>query len=348
MYDYIIVGQGLAGTLLAYTLWKKDYRVLVIDECKSSTSSLIAGGVYNPVTGRRLVKSWQVDELLPFMTQTYLEIEELLNVKILYPTKILRLFRDDSELEILWKKRDEYDTAKYLGLLQREAPIADLNEVKGYCEILGGGWIDTKILVEKFSDFFNKNEMLLTERFDHNVLETGGEYILYNNISAKKLIFCEGYECTNNPFFKYLPFNLVKGEMLIVQIPGLSEEYILNKGILLTPMGNSLFKAGGTYNWNDLTENLTEAGKNEITAKLDDILAIPYTIINHQAGIRPASVDRRPMLGSHPVFFEKIYIFNGLGTKGALLAPMMSEILARHMNESYFIDNEINIRRFKA
>ena len=76
--DYLIVGQGIAGSLLAYELEQAGRRVLVLNEEKENTSSNKAAGIYNPITGRKLVKTWLADELFPGLEGYYLGLEQTL------------------------------------------------------------------------------------------------------------------------------------------------------------------------------------------------------------------------------------------------------------------------------
>ena len=55
--DFMIAGQGLAGSLLAYSLLKYNATVKIVDPQLLVTSSIVAAGIMHPITGRRLVKS---------------------------------------------------------------------------------------------------------------------------------------------------------------------------------------------------------------------------------------------------------------------------------------------------
>jgi glycine/D-amino acid oxidase-like deaminating enzyme len=70
-----------------------------------------------------------------------------------------------------------------------------------------------------------------------------------------------------------------------------------------------------------------------------------YEIIDQQVGIRPTVLDRRPILGEHQ-HYKNIYLFNGLGTKGYLMAPTLSRELSECMLEGTPLDKEISIERF--
>src|SRR5215216_4051699 len=70
-FDYIIIGQGICGTFLSWNLLKAGKKILVIDESQQFSSSKVASGIINPVTGRRVVTTWMIDKLLPFAWNAY-------------------------------------------------------------------------------------------------------------------------------------------------------------------------------------------------------------------------------------------------------------------------------------
>jgi hypothetical protein len=94
MTDYILVGQGLAGSLLSHFLIKKGKTVAFVDNNHRGASSAVAAGIINPITGRNFVKSWRTDELQPLAFSTYDELSALLGVQIFYPINVAVLFRE--------------------------------------------------------------------------------------------------------------------------------------------------------------------------------------------------------------------------------------------------------------
>ncbi|NJK93646.1 MAG: FAD-dependent oxidoreductase [Bacteroidales bacterium] len=123
-----------------------------------------------------------------------------------------------------------------------------------------------------------------------------------------------------------MPFVPAKGEILTIHSKELKSDKILMKEIFVLPLGNHNFKVGSTYDWDKLDENPSEEGRKELVSKLDNLLDCSYTITGHCAGIRPAVKDRKPVMGLHPNY-KIIGIFNGLGTKGATLAPYFAHQL---------------------
>ncbi len=102
----------------------------------------------------------------------------------------------------------------------------------------------------------------------------------------------------------------------------------------------------GTYQFQDSTRTITQQGLEELTEKLEELISFPYTIINQSWGMRPSTLDRRPILGSHPDH-QSVVIFNGLGTKGVSLAPYFSHVLAEWLEKGRPINKEVDIQRYK-
>lgn len=341
--NYLIIGQGLAGTILAKELLALNQSFLIIDAIKESTSSKVAAGMYNPISGKRMVKSWNADELLRDTFETYASLEKMLDCKLLYQQHIYQLFGSVKEQNDLSSRMDKEDFSKHVNLF----PVKEknLNDAFGAFEINETGWVDTRLLIEKMSTYFIANSNLINEKFDYNLLAYKEGNWQYKNIIAKHIVFCEGYENIHNPFFKYLPFVLCKGEVFTIKCNDIAKDKIIKKGIYLVHLHDNLYKVGATYEWNDLSENTSEQGKAFLIDKLNDILNCEFQIINHEANIRPTTKDRKAIIGEH-YENKNMFILNGLGTKGVMHAPYLAKHLLAHITLGNEIDKEINIKRF--
>lgn len=346
--DYIIVGQGLAGTVLALTLMKAGRSVMVIDDLPESSASRVAAGLYNPVVFKRLVKSWMADELIPFMDKFYEETEKLLKTEFYNKKKIVKLFAEENEREF-WLKKTMEDVGKYLSKNRYDNFLEDIvNAPLGASEVIHAGNLNTEVFLNSCRQYFKTNDSLLTEKFDYVQLQISDDHVAYKEVHAYKIIFCEGYKVNENPYFDWLPFKLTKGEILTIRLSegnSIPEEKVINKGVFILPIGNNTYKVGSTYEWNDLNEKTTEKGRNELIDKLNKVLKVPYEIIEHSAGIRPTVNDRRPILGLHPQY-SVLTVFNGLGTKGVMLAPFFAQQLVDFLENGMSIHDEVNIKRF--
>jgi glycine oxidase len=335
-FDFLVVGQGLAGTLVTYHLIKEGKSVCVIDPAKPSSSS-VAGGLFNPVTGRRFVKSWMIDTLLPSAEKTYKGIEELTGEKLYFPMPILRYISGPEE-KAIYEKAIDPETNRYIKAFNSSAS----GDKFASCEITGGGVVNTSLLISAIREYLKQNDSFIEDTLNYDDLTITPSEISYKDITASEIIFCEGYQGQDNPYFNNMPFNPAKGEMLTVKIPGLNADKILISGGYLVPCGDDLYKVGSTYTWDDLTEKPTRSGLDELSKKVGNFTDLPFEIVSHEAGVRPASIKRRPFLGRHPEH-HNLSILNGLGTKGVVLAPYFAEMLCRHLLHDEPLIDEVGI-----
>jgi glycine oxidase len=345
--DYIIVGQGLAGTMLAIKLLDAGQKVLIIDNNTEGAASKIAAGVINPVTGRRIVKSWRIDDILPDAKKTYQSIENQHNIDIFKSYSIVRTFKNAAD-ENEWMLRSLWEEYKSYCATQADPSVFEM-KIKpfyGYGEIQQAAQIDVPFLI----DFF-QNKWLLDGVLVHDVLDFG-DLILndvsnkYKNFEAPKIIFCEGAKGAENPFFDWLPFNIDKGELLIVKIPNAGFNKIFKNNISIVPLKEKdCYWVGATNEWNSPNDLPSEEKKQLIINELQEILNIPFEVLNHKAAFRPTVKDRRPFIGFHPIF-PQLIIFNGFGTKGASLIPYWSNHLVEVLLGQKELDKEVNINRF--
>lgn len=347
--NYVIVGQGLAGTILSQMLLKHGRSIIIIDAEGFSNTSRVAAGLYNPVVFKRLVKSWLADELIPFMNEFYSESEKLLGTKFYFKKHIIKPFAEDQE-KVLWLKKTKEDVGRYLSKYIYDDFLNDIiYNPLGASEIIEAGNLDTTVFLNAFKGFFEKSNCLMKEKFEYDKLIISEDGVNYKNIYADKIIFCEGHKALDNPYFSWLPFKLTKGETLTIKLNEahiIPLDKVINKGIFILPLGNNIYKVGATYEWEDLTEFPTEKGKADLLDKLRKVLKVPFDIIDHQAGIRPTVNDRRPLIGLHPKH-RSLGIFNGLGTKGVMLAPFFARQFVSFLEDLSPLNKEVNIDRFK-
>ncbi len=346
--DYLIVGQGLAGTLLAHFLLAKNKSVVLIDEYRSSTSSRVAAGLFHPITGRRLVKSWMVETLYDFASEFYVKQEKMLHANFFFPKDLLEILSSAHEYNTWTERLDDPGINQYLS--QQADPTLYNGKLQDFFKMIalsGAGWMDIARYLEVSLQHFSRLKILLSGKFDFSKLEYQELGIQYGDLFAKNIIFCEGSDAVHNPLWNWIPFLPSKGEILTISAPELPEKYILLRGLFVIPLGNRRFRVGSTYSWEFTDELPSEAGKNEILTKLNDIISVPYDVIDHKSAIRPTVKDRRPLLGEHPDI-KNVFIFNGLGTKGVLLGPYFANEFAEYLVDNKPIREEVNILRFNS
>ncbi len=345
-YDFLIIGQGLAGSLLYRELAKKGKRVYFIDKFNPSSSSNVAAGIIHPITGRRIVKTWMADTLIPFAESTYKEIETQFNEQLFFRKNILELIHTAKEQNDWSMKSSSEEMKNYFSDEKTENLYSDvLADEPKKISIAQAGWLNVSRMVQLFRKQLEENNALLDEDFSHDQLSLNTDGIIYKNIHAEKIIFCEGYHASQNPFWKHLPFLPSKGELLTIYSEKLNLDHIITKTIFLLPLGNHLYKVGSTYSWDELNEVPTEKAKQELTDQLNKIIKVPFEVVDHKAAVRPTVKDRRPFIGLHPNH-PQVGIFNGLGTKGVLLAPYFANHFAEYLVSSAKLLEEVDVKRF--
>lgn len=342
--EFLIIGQGLAGTLLAFELFNVGITFRIVSSPIKSKASLVAAGMINPLVFKRLTKSWMVEDLLPVMHTTYQKLEELLGSQFYFEKGILKPL-SEQEMELWTERKKNPDFSKYIGGVLTESPVINLISSAGYGLVNCAGYFKLSSFLESAEMFFRKRDLIIDADFIPNEIQHN-QRLEFGNISTEKIVFCEGYHLTQNPLFQFVKLNPVKGEVLQIYAPKLSEEYILNKKVFVLPIGNHRFKVGSTYEWKDLSEKTTESGKLSILERLDNLISVDYKVENHWAGVRPTVVDRRPVLGVHPQH-KNTFIFNGLGTKGVMLAPYFAKQMMNYLTRDNFrLNAEVNVQRF--
>ncbi|GET26566.1 FAD-binding oxidoreductase [Prolixibacter sp. NT017] len=344
--DFLIVGQGLAGTMLAFELHRRGKNFVVVDSPSGEKASRVAAGIINPVVFRRLTKSWLVDDLFPVLKDTYHELEKLLSCHLLHTLKINKIL--GKEEGSFWRTKtvenklesyihSEPDTTFHKGGI--EAPY-------GIGKVFNAFRADLPFLIDRFREFLIQENRFISEKLDTGDIIRKTGKVQWKNITAQKIIFCQGFRASDNPFFQPVKFKHTKGQVLDLNIPDLEITNMVNKGMFVLPLGENRFRAGATYRWDFQDTNPDDEATAELTGKMEKIVKVPYSITGKRAGIRPTTHDRRPVVGLHPDYPE-IGIFNGLGSKGAMLAPFFAREFARLLcGESDTIHPEVNLLRY--
>lgn len=346
MFDYIIVGQGLAGSILSWELKKRGASIKVLD--KIGGSSRIAAGLINPITGRRIVKSWRIDDLMPQAQATYKDLEKHLGINIWHERSILRTFKNSAD-ENEWHLRAAWDDYRPFCAENADPSVWQdkIEKFVGFGEILQSAHVNLPLLLDTYRTYLIDNEELIDEEFDFNNFTIEEHFVIYKGIVAQKIIFADGAKGAENPFFDWLPWNLDKGECLIAAIEDFPKDKIFKHNFAIVPMPDTQnsFWVGATNEWKSSDELPTENKKTLIVNELENVLKTKFSILEHRAAFRPTVKDRRPFIGLHPNF-RSLAIFNGFGTKGTSLVPYFAVHFADALYLNTPLDSEVNIERF--
>ncbi len=344
MRDYLIVGLGLSGAAIAYRLEKEEKSFLVFDD-GSQEASKVAGGFMNPVILKRFTLAWKADEQMTRALEFYGSMENTLGKKYLRPLEIYRRFSSIEEQNNWFEATDNPRVAPYLDTNLVAHVNPHIKSRYSFGKVLKTKRIDPRGLLEAYALHLYSKNLLKKERFDHNDLKILEEGVEYKGISAKKVIFCEGFGLKQNPFFNYLPLRGNKGEYIIIKAPDLDLKVGVKSSVFIFPAGEDHYAVGATYSNEDKSPQPTLAAREELVKKLKDLIDVDFEVVHQVAGLRPSTIDRRPLVGQHPVH-ENLYCCNGFGSRGILMAPTISEELLSLAEKGRPVAPETDISRF--
>lgn len=342
--DYIIVGQGIVGSLLAFQLIKANKKVLVIDQKIPGAASLHSSGIINPITGRRFAKSWQIDTLLPFAKNLYKELESFLNVKLIYEVEFCKLINST---------KDENDLAADMGVKdylpyfpKQEKTFLDplkYNTPLGAYKIKEGLRLDIIKLINSFKNYLISIQSFQNELFEFDSLDVKNSN--YQGITFEKIIFCQGFANIDNPFFKHIQIIPNKGEYLIVKTKSPHQlTYTITSNGIVSPLTEDTFYIGATYEWVGVDTAISENATKHLKNVLENVCKLDYDIIQQGVALRPAIQARKPIMGLHHEY-SNLAMINGMGTKGTMLAPFYTNHLIQHLLYHQNLSDEVSIKK---
>lgn len=329
----IIIGQGLAGSLLAWTLMQQGVNVCIYSDGKASASR-VAAGLINPVTGQRFVLAEQTPQMLKYAQIFYQDIEKKLNIQCYFPLSMQRLFNSEKEQIHCHKRLKDIVYNGYLGA--SDMPTELQAKYSGITQ-QHTAWLDTNILLDALSDYFEQQQSIKHTLFANHESIT----------SKQKIIFCEGYKMMDNPLFSWLPMQAAHGEIITCKSKETLPAYIINKSKWLLPHTSLTCRVGATYETGLSTPTLQESSQQTLLDFARHLFKTDkgFTVVDHQAGIRPATQDKQPFIGFHSKH-NNIGIFNGFGSRGSLMIPHYAKALTDYISQKKAIPQEVDIKRY--
>ena len=344
MLDYIIVGNGLAGIAFAETAISNNKKIHLFGADNLTSSTNISGGLYNPIVLKRFTDIWKSKEQIDISLPFYQSLQNKLNIQFLFPLKLYRKFSSVQEQNNWFFELDKPNLHEYMQPKLFQDKLKHIKADYGFGEVNFTGYVNTKLLQDTYKKYLISQNSFTNEVFDYNSLKINDYYISYKGLNAKSIVFAEGFALHNNPYFNNLPLDGTKGELLLIYAPDLDLSFILKSSIFILPLGNGYFKVGATYNWTSKSNETTQQAKEELVNNLNETISCNYEIINQFAGVRPTVKDRRPLVGRHNSH-KNLYVLNGLGTRGVMLAPFLAHHLYNFIENNVPLYKEIAVDR---
>ncbi|MDQ3142878.1 MAG: FAD-dependent oxidoreductase [Bacteroidota bacterium] len=342
--DFLIVGGGLAGSILAFELYRLGFNIRLLHHSNPGQASIIDTGIINPITGKRFVKSWEFENLYPTALRYYTQLEKEFNLELIKNIDIIQ-FLNDAASENNWHCRiqdDEYH--KWLKIHTDSSILTSkINEPFSIGTIQNALQVRVSKLINCIHHRLHTVDVLiseayLTEHFNPSA-STYKEYQI-----RKAIIFSEGHMVLDNPFFNWVPIMPLKGEFVHFLAKDLNLYKIISSKYTIIPLTNDEYWLGASYGINDRSLIFSESEFINQYQYLDKLLKCSWSIVLKGLGIRAASRDRKPIIGPHPTF-NKLWIFNGFGTKGCSLIPYCTEMLVNHFIKGLDINYAVDIKR---
>lgn len=340
---YVIIGQGLAGTTLALRFLERNVPFRIIDNGHESSSSMVAAGLWNPIVFRRVNKTWMADESLEELEDFYPRWERELGGHFYIPKPVWRIHSTKQERDKWDEKKTLPGFAPYL-----KNPENQFEKFFGFKSEFGEGtvehcgYLDLPQYLTRARDYLKKKGLFESRALP---LDFAVDDLIHKK-NFEGVIDARGYKSGLSARWQYLPWGLTKGEVITLYCPDLELEKTFNSGFFLLPLGNKRYRLGATFNWDRTDETPTENAKRELLDKFARFFDTPFEVMEHKAGVRPTVQDRRPMMGRH-VKEKEVYLFNGLGTRGVMIAPLLAAHFANWLQGNDMLMKEVDIARFE-
>lgn len=325
--DFLIVGQGLAGSILAFELIARGQRVLVIDNGHHGSASKVAAGIINPITGHRLNLTKGFVDYHHRATRFYAGLEREFDAKIIKDIDQVRLIKNPGQAEYFEKRLQQ---GGYKNFLEENSSSNLFKSAEyGTARIKQTSIVDTKALLKRMKAWLDTRSSYLHESIDYSQLRFSDNGVEYGAFRAGKVIFCEGYQAIYNPWLKDLPFKLANGEILSVEFSA-NDRAMLSWGNWLIADKEKTAKLGSNYAWQSTTLTPSEDVREKLLESLENQTGLKPTVIGHEVGVRPTTTDRHAFVGSI-TNREHAVCFNGFGSKGCLTIPAHADLLSDHL-----------------
>jgi len=335
--DFLIVGQGIAGSTLALSLLDRGKSVLVVDRQDKGASTRVAAGLITPLTGKGMNPAWQQERCLKLAQEFYHRLEKVSGRNFYHRQPVVRLFLDE-------KQKEKWDGKKKVhARWAHDLESTTLNTPHGGVEMPEGAWLDTKVFLREVKDILKSRSAWREAEFAEGDVAIHDGYVIWDDVTADKIILCQGaYGLGKGGWYGDVPHRSAKGEVLTLWVDGLDESKRYHGDGWLAPRGGGVWKAGANYDWDTLDSKPTEEGKNEILKKLKTWMDLPMEVIDHEAGVRPIIRNSQPVLGFN-ADTPQIGFFNGLGSKGSLMAPAVADHFADYLCGKCELDEELKL-----
>ncbi len=343
--DFLLVGQGLAGSLLAIELLQGGASVKLVDRGTAESATAVSTGIINPLTGRLFALSWQFETLMAEAEKTYQNIERITGERIFTRTIVSRAVMHTKGLNDLMIRLESSEMSAFIRGIDRDAPWPGVLKPVGYYVHINGARVNTVRLLHVLRQYFQSADLLISDSFSFADVEYQSSGYHWKGIEAREIVWCGGASVPDQHTAGW-PVTPLHGQVMRIKIPGLAFDGVVKHNIFLANEGDDNYWAGATHEPTKSDVKKDREGWLWLKSRIDEMLVPDYDIIAHKAAMRPVVKDRRPVMGRFQGSSVPIMVMSGLGTKGASLAPWCAKVMAGHLLNGEPLPREVNIDRY--
>ena len=338
VYDTIVVGAGIAGCSIAYFLKQKNQKVLLVDKNGiASGGSGAAGAFLSPKIGVSSPLKDLTDDAFNFTIDFYKK-----NFPQHYhQTGVIRVPKDELEASKTLHY-SKFHNAKYEELTPSQISQYGFNVKYNSTLFFDGGACDAKeVCVELVKDI----DFVCLDVKD--IKKSDDIWIVGDN-RAKNIIIATGFE--NDLFdMRYMGIKGTWGNRGDFSSQ-LSLDVSMHESLSISANMGGVIKLGATHELE--VKNIKPCDENSAYILLEKASNIidtsDFKLIKTYCGMRSGSRDFAPVVGrvidtkmmfeypyildgrKYPILYhENLFILNGLGARGFVLAPYLANELAK-------------------
>lgn len=342
---FLIIGQGLAGTALAWRLWERGVPFIIVDRDEPITCSKVAAGLITPITGMRLTVSWRYEMFYREALRFYRACGKRLDQRFFFPRGYVRLLKNEQEIAKWEKRRRDPDMQPFL---HRKSPRLDdevIHDPQNGFQQRHAAWLDTTAYLDASRRFFESLDSAIQADVQPADVQDDADGVTWNGQHFSHVIWANGWSAQHHPLLNWVPFQSALGTILTIEADLRGEKRILNRGCWLLPRNDGTQRVGSTYEWTFADANTPSPDQVQaLKATLRSLVKAPVQITTAQTAVRPIIKNRQALMGTHPTH-PRVAFLNGLGSKGSLRSPWLARHLIEHLLDGTALDTEMDLQR---
>lgn len=310
-----IIGQGIAGSCLAYLLLEQGHDVQVIRSPLTLSTSQMAAGLIQPLSGPYFCQNARIKTAYPLALSFYKRIETQLQTRFLYPIATTRYLAPHQEKA--WRKKTR--SPQYSPLLSAHRHThQSQNNTHSAIELYGCYYVDTPHFLTTIARTLAAQNRLQEHTLD---LQTPPQF-------PGITILCLGHHTATLPYYRHHCFDNVAGDIFELATPQI--DHLIQSQHWLCPQQHNRTLAGGTY-CRPPSAHPTKSGYLTLKTALSTMGYPSLTIRAYHRGIRCVREGKHPLLEQHPTI-PNLICLSALGSKGFTLAPALASTLCAQLS----------------